>query len=87
MVLVFHLETITDSRVGTFSQKKIDLTFREDANATIDKIAAQNLNIIRKWCFSILKITEVSKKKRSMKKKRYAISLCPTRLLEVILNS
>lgn len=55
----------------------LDVTFREDANATIDKMAAQNLNIIRKWCLSILKITEVSKKKRSMKKKRYAIRLCP----------
>ena len=26
----------------------LDVTFKEDANATIDKMAAQNLNIIRK---------------------------------------
>ena len=46
----------------------LDVTFREDANATIDKTAAQNLNIIRKWCLSILKVTELSKRKLSMKK-------------------
>lgn len=41
----------------------LDVTFREDANAKIDKTAAQNLNIIRKWCLSILKVTELSEKK------------------------
>ena len=65
----------------------LDVTFREDANATIDKTAAQNLNIIRKWCLSILKVTELSKRKLSMKKKRFAISLRPTMLLEVVLNA
>ena len=33
----------------------LDVTFRKDANTTIDKTAAQNQNIIRKWCLSILK--------------------------------
>ena len=65
----------------------LDVTFREDANATIDKTAAQSLNIIRKWCLSILKVTELSKRKLSMKKKRFAISLRPTMLLEVVLNA
>ena len=65
----------------------LDVTFREDANATIDKTAAQNLNIIRKWCLSILKVTELSKRKLSMKKKRFAISLRPTMLLEIILKA
>ena len=65
----------------------LDVTFREDANTTIDKTAAQNLNIIRKWCLSILKVTELSKRKLSMKKKRFAISLRPTMLLEVVLNA
>ena len=48
----------------------LDVTFREDANntATIDKMAAQNLNIIRKWSLSILKTAEVSRHKLSMKK-------------------
>lgn len=67
----------------------LDVTFREDANGTIDKTAAQNQNIMRKWCLSILKITELSLKikRLSMKKKRFAIGLAPVRLLEEVLNS
>lgn len=67
----------------------LDVTFREDANKTIDKIAAQNQNIIRKWCLSILKITALSLKNKrlSMKKKRFAIGLAPIRFLEEVLNS
>ena len=53
----------------------LDVTFKEDANTTKDKIAAQNLNIINKWCLSILKLFEVGKKKMSLRKKRYYISL------------
>ena len=64
----------------------LDVTFREDANATIDKTAAQNLNIIRKWYLSILKVTELSKRKLSMNIKRFAISLRPTMLLEIVLD-
>ena len=52
-------------------------------NATIEKNAAQNLNIIRKWCLSILKVTELYEKKLSMKTKRFVVRLRPIRLLEV----
>ncbi len=31
----------------------LDVTFKEDANSTLDKTAAQNLNIINKWSLSI----------------------------------
>lgn len=65
----------------------LDVTFREDANTTIDKMAAQNLNIIRKWSLSILKTAEVSRYKLSMRKKRYVIGLRPIRHLEEVLNS
>ena len=65
----------------------LDITFREDTNATIDKIAAQNLNIIRKWCLSISKVTELSRHTLSMKKKQFAIGLRPTMLLEIVLNA
>ena len=65
----------------------LDVTFREDANATINKTAAQNLNIIRKWCLCILKVTELSKCKLSMRKRRFAIGLRPTMLLEIVLNA
>ena len=29
----------------------LDVTFKEDANTTLDKVAVQNLNIINKWCY------------------------------------
>jgi hypothetical protein len=49
------------------------VTFREDANRTIEKREAENMNIIRKWALSILKILDVGRK-RSLKKKRFTIS-------------
>ena len=47
-----------------------DVTFREDADTT----AAQNQNIIRKWCLSMLKLLEIRGKKMSLKRKRFNIS-------------
>ena len=60
-----------------------------NANTTIEKTAAQNQNIIRKWCLSILKMAEVSTrtKRLSMSKKRFVISLRPIKFLEEVLNS
>ena len=49
----------------------LDATFRENANTTIDKMAAQNLNIIRKWSLSILKPAQMTRHKLSMRKKRF----------------
>ena len=63
----------------------LDVTFREDANQTFDKQAAQNLNIIRKWSLSILKMVEIMKPGLSMRKKRFAISLRPIKYLEEVL--
>lgn len=64
----------------------LDVTFREDANTTVDKAAAQNLNIIRKWCLSILKPAELTRHKLSMRKKRFVISLRPIQYLEKVLS-
>ena len=47
---------------------QLDVTFKEDANTTLDKQAAENLNIIRKWCLSILKMVEIFRPNLSMKK-------------------
>lgn len=63
----------------------LDVTFKEDANTTLDKTAAQNLNIINKWCLSILRLFDVGKK-MSLKKKRYCISMNSRKYLEQILN-
>ncbi len=64
----------------------LDVTFREDANRTIDKQAAQKLNIIRKWSLSILKMIEISKPGLSMRKKRFVIGLRSIRYLEKVLS-
>jgi hypothetical protein len=50
----------------------LDVTFREDANRTLEKTAAENLNIFRKWSLSILKLLELGGK-YSLKKKRFAL--------------
>lgn len=64
----------------------LDVTFKEDANSTLDKIAAQNLNIINKWCLSILKLFEVGKKKKSLRKKRFHICMNAEKYIEEILE-
>lgn len=63
----------------------LDVTFKEDSNTTLDKTAAQNLNIINKWCLSVLKLFDVGKK-MSLKKKRYCISMNARKYLEQILR-
>ena len=47
----------------------LDVTFKEDTNHTPDKTAAQNHNIIRKWCLSILKPLKLMNKKLSIEEK------------------
>ena len=64
----------------------LDVTFREDANHTIDKNSAQNLNIIRKFCLSVLKLVEIVHPRLSMKKKRFAIAHNTEKYLENVLN-
>ena len=64
----------------------LDVTFREDANSTLDKIAAQNQNIIRKWCLGILKLIEIRGKKMSLQRKRFNINMNPMKYLEEILE-
>lgn len=65
----------------------LDVTFREDANQTLEKRAAFNLNIINKIVLSVLKISDLGMKPMSMKKKRYSISLDPLRFLKLVLDA
>lgn len=53
----------------------LDVTFREDANHTLDKHAAYNLNIIKKIAINTLKLVDVGIKKISLKHKRYMICM------------
>lgn len=63
----------------------LDVTFKEDANKTLDKDVAQNMNIIRKWALSILKTVDFGKK-QSLKLKRYVILNNPEKYLRLILE-
>ena len=64
----------------------LDVTFREDANQTIEKKSAQNLNIVHKFCLSILKTVELFRTKLSARKKRFVISMSAEQHLETVLN-
>ena len=52
----------------------LDVTFREDANKTMNKIATQNLNNLRKLALAILKNVDTGKK-MSLRRKRFVLSL------------
>ena len=64
----------------------LDVTFREDENRTLEKQAAFNLNILRKLALSVLKIIDVGRKPRSLRKKRFVIGTNPEKHLEIILS-
>ena len=51
----------------------LDVTFREDANHTLEKDAAYNLNIMKKIALNTLKVVDVGVKGISIKGKRYMI--------------
>ena len=64
---------------------QLDVTFREDANTTIDQWAALNLHTIRKFSMTLLKLLEM-RKGTSLKTKRYAISCNPVKVLNGFLD-
>lgn len=64
----------------------LDVTFREDANHTLEKQSAFNLNIIRKLALHILKIYDTGKNNLSLKKKRFTIGTNPEKHLRVIID-
>ena len=53
----------------------LDVTFREDANHTLEKAAAYNLNIVKKMAINTLRLLDVGIARISMKNKRYMISM------------
>jgi len=64
----------------------LDVTFREDANKTLEKQAAFNMSIIRRLALNVLKIFDIGKKPMSLKMKRFSIGTNPEKHLESILN-
>jgi predicted transposase YbfD/YdcC len=65
----------------------LDVTFREDANKTLNKHIAFNLNIVRKLALNILKLFDVGRKRISITKKRYTFSCNPTKYLRKLLDN
>ncbi len=65
----------------------LDVTFKEDANRTIEKTAAFNLSILKKLSLNVLKLLDVGKKNISMKLKRFMICATPEKHLEAILSA
>ena len=64
----------------------LDVTFREDANHTIDKDSAYNLNIMRKLAINTLKLVDVGIKRISLKNKRYLICANFEKYFETIME-
>ena len=85
-----EIETFKRAVRGHWSIESIhwhlDVTFREDANTTLDKQAAQNQNIIRKWCLSMLKLIEIRGTKMSLRRKRFNISFASAQFIEELMK-
>jgi len=64
----------------------LDVTFKEDANQTIDKDAAFNLNIINKIALNALKLLDVGIKRASIKGKRFITSLNPEKYIDLLME-
>ncbi|WP_111677686.1 ISAs1-like element ISSeq10 family transposase [Streptococcus equi] len=61
----------------------LDVVFREDANKTLNKQLAFNLNVMDKFCLAVLKRLDFGKK-MSMRRKKYALSLSFDKYLKKI---
>lgn len=61
----------------------LDVALREDANRTLERTAAENLNIIRKWVISILRHVDPGSPV-SMRRKSYRLGLNPEPALEML---
>jgi len=64
----------------------LDVTFKEDANKTIDEQSAFNLNILRKFALTILKTVDIGKKRASLKLKRFVILANSAKFLRSIIE-
>jgi len=53
----------------------LDVTFREDANHTLDKAVAYNLNIVKKMALNTLGLLDVGLPRISLKNKRFMLNM------------
>ena len=66
---------------------QLDVTFREDADHTLNKHVVYNLNIMRKLALNLLKLIDVRRKKVSLNKKRFMICCNPKKYFGQILEA
>ena len=64
----------------------LDVTFRDDANLTLEKLSAFNLSIMKKMALNVLKIFDTGKKGLSLRKKRFTIGTNPEKHLDRVLG-
>ena len=64
----------------------LDVTFREDADKTLDNHVAYNLNIMRKLALNILKLFDVGRKYVSLTRKRFILCCNPKKYLNRLIN-
>ncbi len=62
----------------------LDVTFREDADRTLNKHVAYNLNILRKLALNLLKMLNVNRNNTTITKKRFMIGCDPKKYFERI---
>jgi len=63
----------------------LDVTFREDADQTLNKHRSYNMNILRKLALNLLKLLDVGRK-ISLSKKRFMICCNPSKYFDQILH-
>jgi len=64
----------------------LDVTFREDADHTLNKQVAYNMNIMRKLALNLLKLLDVGRNRVSLAKKRFMICCDPHKYFSQILQ-
>jgi len=64
----------------------LDVTFREDADRTLDKYVAYNLNIMRKLALNALKLLDIGRKHRGLNRKRFMVCCNPEKYFGQILE-
>jgi predicted transposase YbfD/YdcC len=64
----------------------LDVTFREDADHTLNKHMAYNMNIMRKLALNLLKLLDVGRNRVSLAKKRFMICCNPRKYFAQILQ-
>jgi len=63
----------------------LDVTFREDANRTLDRAAAYNLNIVRKMAINTMRLVDVGIARISIRGKRYMVCANFVRYLDMLM--